>query len=54
MRRGRSGLDATEVGDEEPVFPTISVELAAGSYAVESATLREPRMELWLVRLRPA
>jgi Immunity protein 21 len=47
-------FDATDSGEQDPVFPYLTVELAAGAYAVESAVLETPRMTLWLVRLRPA
>ena len=46
-------MHAAEVGDEEPVFDTLDLPLAAGDYRMESATLHNARMELWLVRLQP-
>ena len=46
-------FDSTEAGDQDPVFPSIPVQLAAGNYAVESTRLDDPQMEVWLVRLRP-
>jgi hypothetical protein len=46
-------MHAAEVGEEEPVFDTMDIPIAAGDYRLESATLHDPRMELWLVRLQP-
>ena len=46
-------FDSTEVGWEEPAFPSLDVAIAAGRYGVEHAKLRTDEMELWLVRLRP-
>jgi len=46
-------MHAAEVGEEEPVFDTMDIPLMAGQYRMESATLRDPRMELWLVSLQP-
>lgn len=46
-------FDSTEVGWEEPVFPSLEVEIAAGRYSVAHAKLATDKMELWLVRLHP-
>jgi hypothetical protein len=46
-------MHAAEVGDEEAAFDTADLPLAAGDYRIESATLQNTQMELWLVRLRP-
>jgi hypothetical protein len=45
-------FDSTEPGDQDPVFPSIPVQLAAGRYVVESTKLEDAQMEVWLVRLR--
>jgi hypothetical protein len=45
-------FDSTEVGWEEPVFPSLDIAVPAGRYAVEHATFSNDEMELWLVRLR--
>ncbi|MEP7000462.1 MAG: Imm21 family immunity protein [bacterium] len=44
---------AAEAGDAKAALSTLDVQLAAGRYQVESATLHDPQMELWLVRLEP-
>jgi hypothetical protein len=46
-------FDSTEVGWEEPVFPSLELKIAAGRYGVAHAKLATDKMELWLVRLHP-
>lgn len=46
-------FDSTDVGWEEPAFPSVAIELMPGLYAVEHARFGNHEMELWLVRLSP-
>lgn len=47
-------FDSTEVGWEEPLFPSVEIEMAAGRYEVEHTRYGDDDMQLWLVRLRPS
>jgi hypothetical protein len=44
-------FDTTDGGDEEPVFPSMSITLTAGQYMVEHAQFKNSELNLWLVRL---
>jgi hypothetical protein len=45
-------FDSTEVGWDEPVFPSLEVASLKGRFEVEHASLTNDEMELWLVGLR--
>ena len=46
-------FDSTEVGWEEPVFPSVSTEIVLGRYDVAHAQYTDAALSLWLVRLQP-